>query len=51
MVLDVIGPNFDWLFARDEHPIDSEQPPNSKAETFFELLKDAKKILWEGCKK
>ena len=51
MVLDAARHNFHWSFARDEHPTNSEQPPNSEVEKFFELLKHAEEPWWEGCTK
>jgi Transposase-associated domain len=42
MVRDAAGPNFDW---------NMEEAPNSDAELFYKMLKDADEPLWDGCDK
>ncbi|XP_042379879.1 uncharacterized protein LOC121972257 [Zingiber officinale] len=44
MVIDGMDQSFDWI------TISNEQPPNSEAQKFFDLLKDADEPLWNGCK-
>ncbi|KAL0293579.1 UNVERIFIED_CONTAM: hypothetical protein Scaly_3139200 [Sesamum calycinum] len=44
MVMDALGPELIL------NQICEEQPPNPKAQKFFDLLKDVDEPLWDGCK-
>ena len=39
MVVHAVGPDFDW----------AEEPPNPKAQEFYDILKAANEPLWDGC--
>ena len=51
MVMDALGPEFNWHAGGfDEMSFENEQP-NAEAAKFYDLLNDADEPLWEGCKK
>ena len=42
MVVDAAGPSFDWT---------EDERPNPKAQEFYDMMKAADELLWDGCDK